>query len=261
MHSVITNKYPFFLLLSAQDKMIMAKILCLETSTEVCSVSIVDGGRVVDFREELSGQNHSRLLTVFISDLLSSNQLKSSDFAAVAVSEGPGSYTGLRIGVSAAKGICFGAGIPLIAINSLEAMASHVVENSDKYGLTFQTNDLLVPMIDARRMEVFTALYDLELHEILPVEAKVIDSASYDQLTVDHRLFVFGNGSGKCKPVLNASPFHYIDGVVASSLNMGTIANRKFEDNVFVDVAYFEPFYLKDFVATIPKSSVLQKPL
>jgi len=237
----------------------MARILCLETSTEVCSVSIVDEGKVIDFREEVTGQNHSRLLTVFINDLLNSNKLKRFNLDAVAVSEGPGSYTGLRIGVSAAKGICYGAGIPLIAINPLEAMASHVIENSGKYGLTFQLGDLLIPMIDARRMEVFTALYDINLQEILPVEAKVIDADSYDQQKAGGQLFLFGNGSGKCKPVLTNSRFRFIDGVIASSLNMGTIANRRYEEKSFVDVAYFEPFYLKDFIATVPRNSVLDQ--
>jgi tRNA threonylcarbamoyladenosine biosynthesis protein TsaB len=242
----------------------MAKILCLETSTEVCSVAIVNEGQIIDFREDLSGQNHSRLLTVFINDLLISNQLKVSDFSAVAVSEGPGSYTGLRIGVSVAKGICYGAGIPLIAISPLEAMASHVAENvnNSKFSMstgsmTFQPGDLLIPMIDARRMEVFTAVYDLQLNEIMPVKAELIESSSFDQLAAESRLLVFGNGSGKCKPILNTSRYFYIEGVVASSLNMATLANQKFENKVFVDVAYFEPFYLKDFIAIIPKNNVL----
>jgi tRNA threonylcarbamoyladenosine biosynthesis protein TsaB len=235
----------------------MTRLLCLETSTEVCSAAIVDEGQVVDYREDLSGQNHSRLLTVFINDLLISNHLNVSDFDAVAVSEGPGSYTGLRIGVSVAKGICYGTGIPLIAISPLEAMASHVIENIKNSKFSFQPGDLLIPMIDARRMEVFTAIYDLQLHEIMPVKAEVIESASFDQLAAESRLLVFGNGSGKCKPILNTSRYFYIDGVVASSLNMATLANQKFENKDFVDVAYFEPFYLKDFIATVPKNNIL----
>jgi tRNA threonylcarbamoyladenosine biosynthesis protein TsaB len=248
----------FFYIFVTSIILIMAKILCLETSTEVCSVAIVDKGLVIDFREDISGQNHSRLLTVFILDLLKSNQLTASDFDAVAVSEGPGSYTGLRIGVSAAKGICYGAGIPLIAINPLKAMASYVVETGTLNGLSLLSTDLLAPMIDARRMEVFTSIYDLKLNEINPVNALVVETNSFDQLPSGSRIVLFGNGSAKCKPILNSSRFIYIDEVIASSRNMAILANLKYENNDFVDVAYFEPFYLKDFVATVPKNNVLK---
>lgn len=247
--------------------MIMAKILCLETSTEVCSVAMVVDGVVAELREDLTGQNHSKLLTVFISELLSSNRMKASDFDAVAVSEGPGSYTGLRIGVSAAKGICYGAGIPLIAINPLEAMASFLLETvranpgqPTMDSIAVRSTDLLAPMIDARRMEVFTALYNPYLDEISPVEAKVIDGTSYDSIHSGSRLLIFGNGSGKCKPVLNGERFCYVDGVITSSRNMAILANKKFEQKAFVDVAYFEPFYLKDFVATVPKNTIVRLP-
>jgi tRNA threonylcarbamoyladenosine biosynthesis protein TsaB len=236
----------------------MAKILCIETSTEVCSVAISENGNVTDLREDLMGQNHSKLLTRFIDELLTSNQLKAVDFDAVAVSEGPGSYTGLRIGVSAAKGICYGAGIPLIAINPLEAMASEVVVYSEKYGIAINSSDFILPMIDARRMEVYTALYDQNLNEISGVEAKVIDNDSFIDIASDARIIVFGNGSAKCKQVLTDDRFIFVDGVVASSKNMAVMASHKFEKGCFVDVAYFEPFYLKDFIATTPKNSVLK---
>jgi tRNA threonylcarbamoyladenosine biosynthesis protein TsaB len=237
----------------------MAKILCIETSTEVCSVAISENGNVTDLREDLLGQNHSKLLTRFIDELLTSNQLKASDFDAVAVSEGPGSYTGLRIGVSAAKGICYGAGIPLIAISPLEAMASEVVVHSEKYGIAINSSDLVIPMIDARRMEVYMALYDHNLNEIGKVEAKVIEYDSFNDIASDSRIIVLGNGSAKCKQVLADERFVFVDGVVASSKNMAVIANHKFEKEDFVDVAYFEPFYLKDFIATTPKNSVLER--
>jgi tRNA threonylcarbamoyladenosine biosynthesis protein TsaB len=235
----------------------MACILCLETSTEVCSAAIAEDGKIVDFREDLTGQNHSRLLTAFISELLTANGMKASDFDAVAVSEGPGSYTGLRIGVSAAKGICYGAEIPLIAISPLEAMASYVIENKVDLDLIPREKDRLVPMIDARRMEVFMAEYDWQLNPISPVEARIIDAESFHDSEDESLLLFFGNGSAKCKTVLSDTRFRFIDGIIASSRNMAVLANHKFKLGNFVDVAYFEPFYLKDFIATVPKNSVL----
>jgi tRNA threonylcarbamoyladenosine biosynthesis protein TsaB len=239
----------------------MNRILCLETATEVCSVAIVEDGKVTAYREDVSGQKHSKLLTVFIAQLLESNQLKASDFNAVAVSEGPGSYTGLRIGVSAAKGFCYAAGIPLIVISSLEAMAYHVFENQDKYQIAIQPDDLFVPMIDARRMEVFTAIYGSKLQSVRKVNALVVESASFNEYSNPVRLFLFGNGSAKCREILTQPNIYFVDGVGASSKNMATIADRKFRNNEFADVAYFEPYYLKDFIATVPKNSVLEKPL
>ena len=235
----------------------MIRILCLETSTEVCSVALVEDGKVIDFLEDITGQNHSKLLTVFISQLLELNRLKASDFDAVAISEGPGSYTGLRIGVSVAKGFCCAAGIPLIAISSLEAMAWHVVENRERFHPDINPSDLFVPMIDARRMEVFTAMYGSTLLPVQKTNALVVEPTSFQEFTGGSRLFLFGNGSAKCKDTLTDRAIHFIDGVIASSINMAALANKKFKDNEFVDVAYFEPFYLKDFIATVPKNSVL----
>jgi tRNA threonylcarbamoyladenosine biosynthesis protein TsaB len=232
----------------------------METATEVCSVAIVENGFVTDFREDVSGQNHSKLLTLFISQLIESNGLKASDFDAVAVSEGPGSYTGLRIGVSAAKGFCYAAAIPLIVISSLEAMAYHVFENQDKYHVEIQPTDLFIPMIDARRMEVFTAIYDSALQPLKKVNALVVEAATFNQFTDTARLFIFGNGSAKFKGILIQPNIYFIDGVVASSLHMATLADHKFRNNEFADVAYFEPYYLKDFIATLPKNSVLNHP-
>lgn len=238
----------------------MIRILCLETSTEVCSVAIVENGIVNGFREDITGQNHSKLLTVFIAQLLESNQLKASDFDAVAVSEGPGSYTGLRIGVSVAKGFCYAAGLPMIAISSLEAMASFIIENPEKYQLEIQPADLFVPMIDARRMEVFTAIYDSKLQLVQKVNALVVEPDSLKEFTEKARLFLFGNGSAKCSETLVNENIQIVNGVHASALNMVTLADQKFKNCEFVDLAYFEPFYLKDFIATVPKNNVLPPP-
>lgn len=236
----------------------MAKILCLETSTEVCSVVIAENGKVSDVREDQSGLNHSRLLTVFIDELLKSNNLSVSDFDAVAVSEGPGSYTGLRIGVSVAKGLCFGATIPLIAISPLKAMAASVIAKCSDLGLQLTETDCLVPMIDARRMEVYRAIYSFLLKELSKVDAVVIDENTFAEALNNHRLIFFGNGAEKCKPVIEHANAYFVEGIITSAANMATLANEKFIAGQFVDLAYFEPFYLKDFVATIAKNSVLK---
>jgi tRNA threonylcarbamoyladenosine biosynthesis protein TsaB len=239
----------------------MKRILCLESSTDVCSVAIAEDGKVVDSLEDVSGQNHSRLLTHFISQLLESNRLRANDLNAVAVSEGPGSYTGLRIGVSVAKGFCYAAGIPLIAISSLEAMASYVVENMHSFNIETARNNLFVPMIDARRMEVYMAIYDSNLQPVQKVNAMVVELASFIKFTENSQLFLFGNGSAKCKDILINRSFRFLDGVNSSSLHMANLADQKYSRGEFADLAYFEPFYLKDFIATIPKNNVLNPPL
>ncbi len=234
----------------------MSKILCIETSTEVCSVALSENGTVTDFREDITGQNHSRLLTVFINDLLRSNNLKATELDAVAVSEGPGSYTGLRIGVSVAKGICFATSVPLIAVSPLESMTCHVIANLKSFGFDILPDDIFIPMIDARRMEVYTEVFNARRERISAVEPVIIDEnsfSSYDK----HRIFYFGNGASKCSAVLKAENLNFIDGIITSAKNMCSLANLKFKSKLFVDVAYFEPFYLKDFVATVGKRKVI----
>jgi tRNA threonylcarbamoyladenosine biosynthesis protein TsaB len=235
----------------------MSKILCIESSTEVCSVAIAENGRVLALREDKSGLNHSKLLTVFIDELMRENKLCASDFTAVAVSRGPGSYTGLRIGVSAAKGFCYGAGIPLIAICSLQAMAHHVIANSAHYGFDLSDNDVFVPMIDARRMEVYAASYNANSETLSDVDALIIDEHSFSEELKNERLFFFGNGAEKCKGVIEHSNAIFIDGIYTSAAHMAALAHQKLDAEDFVDTAYFEPFYLKNFIATKPKNSVL----
>jgi tRNA threonylcarbamoyladenosine biosynthesis protein TsaB len=233
----------------------MSKILCIETSTEVCSVCLLENGKLIDIREDLNGLNHSKLLTVFIQDILESNNLKAIDLDAVAVGEGPGSYTGLRIGVSAAKGLCFGALLPLIAVSPLDAMVSSVADRSKELNLT--ENDILVPMIDARRMEVYSAKYDRNGERIAEVTPVVVDENSFSTELEAFRIFFFGNGAAKCKPVLTHKNAVFIDDVITSSQNMAKIAEEKFINKDFVDLAYFEPFYLKSFIATTSKKNIL----
>lgn len=228
----------------------MALILNIDTSTDVCSVAIARDGYVIALKETDEGFNHSTMLGVFVDDLLKGNGLTAGDLDAVAVSMGPGSYTGLRIGVSLAKGICFGAGKPLIAVSTLEALAHAVADrvNEDAY---------YCPMIDARRMEVYTAVYDRAGEVVQDIRAEVIEAGAFADLLSVQNVYFFGNGSEKVSELLQHPNARFIAGVSTSSANMVRLAERKFAEEKFESVAYFEPFYLKDFVATVPKRKVL----
>jgi tRNA threonylcarbamoyladenosine biosynthesis protein TsaB len=237
----------------------MALILNIETSTEVCSVSLADSGNLVVMKESSEGFNHSKSLTVFIEELFKENNLKINAIDAVAVSKGPGSYTGLRIGVSVAKGLCYGLNIPLISVCSLEMMAVHTARNLEKYvsqrsSLPF----LFCPMIDARRMEVYTALYNQDGKEIRPVSAEIIEENFLSELLDKHQILFFGNGAEKCKDRINHQNALFAGPAETSAQFMQVISELKFKKQEFEDVAYFEPFYLKNFVATIPKDKILK---
>ncbi|HKJ41446.1 MAG TPA: tRNA (adenosine(37)-N6)-threonylcarbamoyltransferase complex dimerization subunit type 1 TsaB [Sunxiuqinia sp.] len=237
----------------------MTLILNLESSTEVCSVSLSNDGKLVDCIENNEGQNHARLLSVFANDLMERNQLSFNQLDAIAISKGPGSYTGLRIGVSLAKGICYAKQIPLIAISPLKAMNSHVVSSLQQFQLENEESLLFCPMIDARRMEVYTAIYDGKNREIEPVSAKVIDNSSFETYLAEHKVVFFGNGASKCKGKINHPNAIFIDDVSTSAQFMCTLAQEAYENKQFEDVAYFEPFYLKDFIAGIPKKNILKQ--
>lgn len=235
----------------------MAQILNIETSTEVCSVSIALNGQLLFKKESAEGLNHSKVLTVFIEQLLNENNLLAKSLDAVAVSKGPGSYTGLRIGVSVAKGLCFGLNIPLISVNSLEALGNFAAHNIDKYGLNKNEDHFLFcPLIDARRMEVYTALYNLNGEEIKPVSAEIIDSQFLAGLLDSHKILFFGNGAEKCKSTVTHKNALFLGPQTTSAVFMQNIAEEKFRKKEFEDVAYFEPFYLKNFVATIPRNKI-----
>ncbi|MDA3880446.1 MAG: tRNA (adenosine(37)-N6)-threonylcarbamoyltransferase complex dimerization subunit type 1 TsaB [Prolixibacteraceae bacterium] len=234
----------------------MAKILCIETSTEVCSVAISENGIITSVKEDTSGMNHSKMLTVFIDELLKENQLEATSFDAVAVSEGPGSYTGLRIGVSVAKGFCYGAGIPLIAVSPLQAMTYAVREKFDN---VFSENDLFIPMIDARRMEVYCAAFNVKSKQLTNTSAEIVDEHSFSEVLSSQKILFFGNGAEKCTTVLSSENAKYVQGIITSSKNMAKPAEEKFNNREFVDVAYFEPFYLKKFIAIKPKNNVLNR--
>ena len=225
-------------------------ILCLETSTSVCSVALNESCCTLALRESEKQNAHSEKITTFIKEVMEIAGIGYSQLDAVAVSKGPGSYTGLRIGVSTAKGICYAADLPMMAIDTLEAMAYGMKE---KLGSQIAENDLLIPMIDARRMEVYAAVFDANLNRIQDTAALVIDENAFDDLKKDHQLWLFGDGAPKLKTVFADQPNISIgEGFKPSAAYMRPLAERALLNKDFVDVAYFEPFYLKDFIAGKP---------
>ena len=225
-------------------------ILCLETATPVCSVALNESCCTIALRET-EGQNaHSEKITNFIREVMEVAEIDYKQLDAVAVSKGPGSYTVLRIGVSTAKGICYAADLPLMAIDTLEAMAYGM---KTKLGSQIGENDMLIPMIDARRMEVYAAIFDANLNKVNDTAALVIDENSFEDLRKGHHLWLFGDGAPKLKKVFeNQNNISIIDGFKPSASYMLPLAEKALKERNFVDVAYFEPFYLKDFVAGKP---------
>jgi len=218
----------------------MAYILNIETATKNCSVTVANQGKTIvciEVAEE--GYSHAEKLHLFIEEALQKAGITFQDLKAVAVSQGPGSYTGLRIGVSAAKGLSYSLNIPLIAVDTLEALARKITIE----------NGVIVPMIDARRMEVFTAFFDKSYTKTRDTKAEIIDETTY--LEVSETIHLVGDGAMKCKKVLGSEKFVYHDEIVFPSSNeMSLVSFEKYQKSDFVDVAYFEPFYLKDFVMT-----------
>lgn len=228
----------------------MAVILNIETSTQVCSASIASNGKVIAIRESFEDRSHASLLTVFIDELLQELKMDAAALDAVSVSEGPGSYTGLRIGVSVAKGICYAKKIPLIAVNTLQAMAlmaANVVSETDLQYCS---------LIDARRMEVYSAIFNDKSDQIRETLAEIIDENSFKATLEKGKVAFYGNGASKCKDIIKNANALFIDDIYPSAKYMAPLAQKAFDNNEFRDVAYFEPFYLKDFVATTPKKKV-----
>ncbi len=231
-------------------------ILSIETSTIACSVALSDGDKLLSIKESMIKNSHSSIITVFIKKVLDSAKKDFSDLKAVAVSKGPGSYTGLRIGVSAAKGIAYALNIPLIGISTLQAMAKTVsgkLLSETGNGKLLTGNELFCPMIDARRMEVYYALYDSDNKEFKSPVAEIITESTFTELLYTYSIIFFGDGADKCKSVVNNLNASFIDDVYPSAKDMLEIAYEKYNNKEFENVAYFEPFYLKDFIANIPK--------
>ncbi len=232
----------------------MALILTLETSTDVCSAALSKDGQLLCYRENSEGFSHAALLAVFVDEVLKEAGVTPSQLSAVSVSKGPGSYTGLRIGVSTAKGLCYALNIPLIAVDSLSAMCYGAKQEA--VALAGDSNFLLCPMIDARRMEVYCAFYDeaFVLHE--PVKAVVVDDTSFQPILENGRVVFFGNGAAKCQEAIGHPNALFLEGNFASAKNLITPSLSAFNNQKFEDIAYFEPFYLKDFVVTTSKKKL-----
>lgn len=234
----------------------MALILSLETSTKVCSVCLSKDNTIIAKKELFEANSHATHLTIFIQELFNElEDISIQDIDAVAVSSGPGSYTGLRIGVSVAKGICYALSKPLIAITSLESLAQSVINHPELEGKVDE-NTLFCPMIDARRMEVYTVLFDASMKMKDKISAEIIEEDSYQDELKESTIVFLGDGAEKCKETIKSSNAIFLDGQAPLARNMVNIAHAKFEQQDFVDVAYFEPFYLKDFVATTPKKKI-----
>lgn len=218
----------------------MIYILNIETSTKNCSVSIAQNGENIAIKEMANeGYSHAEFLHVFIEKLLEENGLKTKDLHAIAVSQGPGSYTGLRIGLSAAKGLCFAVDIPLIAVETLTVLAHQV----------HIQNGLIIPMIDARRMEVYSAIFNSKLEKTRSVEAQILDETTFSAL--NETIYILGDCQEKIKTVLTDKKFVFLDdNIFPSAKEMADLSFEKYKNNDFVDVAYFEPYYLKDFMVT-----------
>lgn len=222
----------------------MSLILHIETATDTCSVALSENGKANGIKETIKTRSHASLLAVFIDDLLKEKKISVAHLDAISVSKGPGSYTGLRIGVATAKGLCYGASKPLISVNTLQSMCAAFLLNK-KSGDDF----LYCPLIDARRMEVYFALFENDLRFIESTAAVILDDAFLANHLKKNKIYFFGDGAEKLKPLLknNSNAFFETD-FSPSATGMIELAERKFNSNEFEDIAYFEPFYLKDFV-------------
>ena len=234
----------------------MSLILCIETGTDICSVGLSRDGELISLRESDEGRDHARNVALFVDELLRENDIAAEELSAVAVGMGPGSYTGLRIGVSFAKGLCYGLQIPLVAVGSLDSMVQVAREDHEAGIIDVDNwNDaVLCPMVDARRMEVYTQLFDAQGQPLNEVKAEIVTEESFKEWRNERQLVIFGNGAAKCREVLNDAT--YIN-VTPSARGLAALAHQRFEAGQTEDIAYFEPFYLKDFIIIPSKKKLL----
>ena len=221
----------------------MPLILNIETTSTICSVCLAKDGVLLDYRQDPQGNSHARVLTVFIDELMKQNKLQLSDLDAVAVSAGPGSYTGLRIGTSVAKGLCYALNKPLIAVPTLLSMA---------VGMAARANDKTasyMPALDARRMDIYTAVFDAAGNEVLSTRAVTVNAAFEKELEQFENLFVFGTGAAKCKDIFTSQPVSFIDDLNSDAKLLIPVSEAKALKQQYEDLAYYEPFYLKEFGA------------
>lgn len=233
-------------------------IICLETATNLCSVALCNNAGVISLRETNELKSHASLVTVFIKEILEKNGISAHDLEAIAVSKGPGSYTGLRIGVSVAKGIAYAASIPLIGIDTTFSMFNGIHGSLGK-NPDIKMNTLYCPMLDARRMEVYYAIYDVTGNIIKNISAEIINETSFLNIPESQKIIFFGDGSAKCKDVINRTNAYFADDFRISASFMYKPALYALRNHIFEDVAYFEPFYLKDFITSKPKKNILGK--
>lgn len=227
-------------------------ILAIETATDVSSVALFDGEKLVALQENHSNRTHARLVTVMIERMLQDVDLRPRDLAAIAVTKGPGSYTGLRVGVSVAKGLCMALDLPLLSVGSLQALAWSVRDVAQAM------EAIICPMIDARRMEVFAQLYDAQGIAMGDADAKIVDQDAFQDILAARKMIFVGDGAEKCRPIFAHQPNAIVMGArVSSAAYMGAIAHAQLLQGAVEDLVTFEPFYLKEFVATLSKKKVL----
>lgn len=230
----------------------MATILNIETSGNICSVAVSKDGMIEYQLEDLNPMNHAKRLAPFIEKCFDETVRREMPLDAVSVSIGPGSYTGLRIGLSTAKGVCFGKNIPLITVSTLEILAVKAMFRS----MEWTGDEILVPMIDARRMEVYTAAYDFALNKIIQPQPLILDDTSYSELPTDRKIIFMGSGTTKAKDVVKHPGAEWIDGLEPHARDMTALSEKFFRENRFADVAYSTPEYLKEFQASTPKNKL-----
>ncbi|MBR2399848.1 MAG: tRNA (adenosine(37)-N6)-threonylcarbamoyltransferase complex dimerization subunit type 1 TsaB [Alistipes sp.] len=234
----------------------MALILCIETGTDICSVGLSRDGELVSLRESDEGRDHAKRVGVFVDELLRETGIAPDELDAIAVGMGPGSYTGLRIGVSFAKGMCYGLQIPLVAVGSLDALAEVAIEDNEAGILDVKDwNDaVLCPMVDARRMEVYTRLFNATGEPLSEVSAEIVTEQSFAEWRKGRQLVIFGNGAAKCREILPDAT--YVN-ITPSARGLARLAERRLQEGKTEDIAYFEPFYLKDFIVIPSKKKLL----
>ena len=234
----------------------MSLILCIETGTDICSVGLARDGELVSLRESDEGRDHAKNVAVFVDELLRENDVAAEELSAVAVGMGPGSYTGLRIGVSFAKGLCYGLQIPLVAVGSLDSLVQVAREDYAAGIIDVEQWDdaVLCPMVDARRMEVYTQMFDAKGQSLNEVKAEIIAENSFAEWRNGRPFVIFGNGAAKCQEVLKDA---ILVNVTPSARGLAALAYQRFEAGQTEDIAYFEPFYLKDFIVIPSKKKLL----
>ena len=235
----------------------MERIILIETSTALCSVALAENGTVVSYKESSAPKAHASLTAVFIREMLDERGLKISDCDAVCVSKGPGSYTGLRVGVSTAKGLCFGSGKPLLAVGTLDTLVAQVSDEVLSGNITeCQSPRYIIPMIDARRMEVYSAVFTAEGTQITETAPVIVDGNSFSEYLEQGPVLFIGDGAGKCADVIRHENAHFCQCHPKASAMLNP-AVAAYKEKRFEDVAYFEPFYLKEFVATVSKKKLI----